>query len=72
MKPFTVSQMEQMIEQGCMIPGCDHKDHNEIWVHQRCHPRAGLEARYEKGSAVVNLVCHECKKPVLDVSVALI
>jgi len=72
MKPFAVPQMEQMIEQGCSVPGCTDKHHDEIFLHQRCHPRAGLDVRYGKGSGVVNIICRECKRPVLDISVALV
>jgi len=66
MKPYAIPQMEQMVDKGCSTPGCTHTDHKEIFVHQRCHPRASLDARYEKGSGVLNLICSECKLPVLE------
>jgi len=72
MKPCSITQLEQMLAQGCAVPGCTDKHHDELYLHQRCHPRAGLGVRYGKGTGVVNIICRECKQPVLDISVALI
>lgn len=72
MKAHAILQMEQLVVKGCSMPGCTHAEHKEIFVHQRCHPLASLDARYVKGSGVLNLICSECKRPVLDVAVALV
>jgi len=72
MKAHAILQMEQMVAKGCSIPGCTHADHKELYLRQRCHPRAGLDVRYEKGSGVLNILCRECKQPVLNVAVALV
>lgn len=71
MKPSTVAEMEQMIERGCSTPGCTHDDHKELFLKQRCHPGGGLDVCYEKGTGVVNVTCRQCKRPVLDIGVAL-
>ena len=71
MKAMAVADLEQMIEQGCGVPGCTHKEHTEIFLVQRCHPGAGVDASYTKGSGVVRILYHRCKQPVIVVAVAL-
>lgn len=50
---------------GCGTPGCKNKAE---WLHQRCHPGAGISVRYENG--IMELYCHECRKPVMAVHIA--
>lgn len=71
MRKSTVSEMEDMIVRGCSTPGCTHDNHKELFLRQRCHPSAGLDVRYEKGTGVINVTCRQCKLPVLDIGVAL-
>lgn len=71
MKAMAVADLERFVAQGCGVPGCTHKDHKEFFLGQRCHPGAGVDVRYAKGSGVLNIYCHQCKQPVMDVGVAL-
>lgn len=72
MKILAVHDLEKMVEQGCMMPGCTHTEHTEVFLTQRCHPGAGLSVRYEKASGVLNLYCKRCDHPVANVSVGLV
>lgn len=68
---FAIPELEQSAAQGCSMPNCTH-DHSTLFLTQRCHPKAGLEASYTKGSGVVTLRCIHCKLELVDLAVALI
>jgi hypothetical protein len=72
MKTLAVSQLEDMVAQGCTMPGCTHTEHNEVFVVQRCHPGAGLNVSYTKGSGMLLIACKVCEAPVVQIGVALI
>lgn len=69
MKPMTVGMMEKVMTK-CDTPNCTH-DHSVLYLRPRCHPDAGLDVRYERGSGVVNVSCRKCKALVMDIGVAL-
>lgn len=67
-----ITELEEMVEQGCSTPGCDHKDHEVVFFQQRCHPGMGLDVRYTKGSGELVVSCRACRGEVATVAVALI
>ena len=71
MKTMALLEMEQLVAQGCSNPECKDCSKDEIFVQQRCHPGTGLDVRYGKGTGVINVLCRECKKPIIDIGVAL-
>ncbi len=72
MKLLAIPQLEDMVAHGCSVPGCTHADHQQVFIHPKCHPSAGLSVRYERGSGKLNILCRECKQPIVDVSVSLV
>lgn len=72
MKTLAISQLEDMVAQGCGVPGCTHKEHNEVFIVQRCHPGVGLEVSYTKGSGALLITCKACHASVTQIGVALI
>jgi len=70
MDPLTVEDMERALVMGCQVPGCTHENHDTLYLDQRCHPKAGVSARYTKGSGKVVIECFRCKKPVFEFLVA--
>ena len=71
-KPLAIIELEAMLAEGCQVPGCHHKHPEEIFLNQRCHPVAGLEAGYKKGSGVLRVSCRICHARVTEVAVALV
>lgn len=63
---------EHLEKMGCQSPGCDHQGHGgePFHFHPRCHPGAGADVAYIKGRGFLSLVCHKCKKPVVEIEVA--
>ena len=72
MKPLALPEFEDMAEHGCQMPGCAHQHPRVIYLNQRCHPKAGLEVLYEKGTGILQVRCKECAEPVADAALALI
>lgn len=68
--PFNVAGLEAMILMGCSNPDCDHALHDELFLHPRCHPKAGTWASYKTGSKVVRVVCKTCRKLVCEIQVS--
>lgn len=68
MKVAKCEDLEKMVKGGCKNPNCQHKT-DEVWIHSRCHPYAGLYVRYVKGSSELNVICAECEKPIVDILV---
>ena len=69
--PQVKEDFDRALARGCQVPGCDHRGHGalaEIYLHQRCHAGAGLEACYRDG--LLLLACQHCKTPVALVAVA--
>lgn len=72
-EPWALETLEFLAEQGCGNPECTH-DHKDgiVYLRQVCHPEAALDLSYTKGTGVLVIECHECKKFVGEVTVALI
>lgn len=71
-KRHAIHDLEKAIERGCSHPDCDHKNHDELFLKPRCHPKAGVVISYKKGSGVVNVHCRMCKQHVVQIAVALV
>jgi len=53
----------------CATPGCTHSDCN-LWLTQRCHPKAGTESVFDKNTGLLTITCHKCHHTVCVVEVA--
>lgn len=55
---------------GCSTPGCTHEDHGTMFLHGRCHPNAGTEVSYTRGTGILKVACLKCQKPIALIKVA--
>lgn len=62
MKPLTQVDLAGHVCEGC--------DHEAEWIHSRCHPSAGMRARYSHKERVLVLACRKCNQFVCMVAVA--
>jgi hypothetical protein len=54
---------------GCSEPFCEH-DHSVLFLHPRCHLKAGTEVSYDKRTGQLTIVCGRCKQHVATIAVA--
>ena len=66
-KGLYLEEIASKLACGCGEPDCKNVAE---WLHQRCHPREGLDARFIDG--VMALYCHVCKEHVVNIMVASI
>lgn len=59
---------EQLDKAHCSTPGCNHKTHDELWLHAACHTGEGVVAKYSQGQ--LSIYCRRCKKLVVEIAVA--
>ena len=64
-----ISTRKTLDPMGCGTPGCGH-DHSTLFLHQMCHPHAGLEVSYSKPHGQLTVACNECHAIVTLVQVA--
>jgi hypothetical protein len=65
-KLYTRSDLDRL---GCSVPGCDHKDHEELYLHPHCHADAGTWASYDKTTGTLTISCCECERPFVEILV---
>ena len=70
--PMAIDQLEAMVEHGCSSPECQHKNHDHVIIAQTCHPMAGVDVHYMKGSGVLTLRCRECNDIMVEIAVGLV
>jgi hypothetical protein len=54
---------------GCNMPGCDHKDHNVMFLHPNCHAYAGTWASYDKTTDTLTIRCRACERAFVEILV---
>jgi hypothetical protein len=52
---------------GCGVPDCGH-DHSVLYLHPRCHLRAGTRVRYEKATGLLVVECVRCGREVTRIA----
>lgn len=70
-KVMCTPDMEALLLEECGDPLCANPEHNYTYIVSDCHPEAGVEIRYTKGTGVLVVSCAECMTPVLNIGVAL-
>ena len=66
-QPLTQAQLDRSV---CSSPTCEHKEHEALFFHGRCHPKGGLEVKYQKDTGTMTVACLECSTPIVEVLVA--
>ena len=54
---------KEMDETHCQNPECDCGGDGPMFINQRCHPNAALEAFWYEG--VVYIRCAKCERPIM-------
>ncbi len=68
--PQYFEDLEKAILRGCQVPGCDHKEHDTLFVKQKCHPEGWCEISYSKGSGILLVACSVCHRPITRIAIA--
>ena len=64
MRVVTRSVLNSM---GCNAPGCDHKDHNVLFLHPQCHVDAGTWSSYDKATGTLTIRCRACERAFVEI-----
>lgn len=51
---------------GCQAEGCGH-EHGPMFLHPRCHPRAGTWVSVDVATRKLCVACAKCRKIVVEV-----
>jgi hypothetical protein len=73
MKALTQAGLDILFSGGCAVPHCEcHGKAPEegLYVNQLCHPKASVEARYQRKTGILFLECSECEQLVVAIQVA--
>jgi hypothetical protein len=70
MKIQTRKDMDEVLNRGCMEPGCEHHHEkmSELFIAQSCHPGHGVDACYN-AEGVIIFTCHFCDQGITIVKV---
>ncbi len=66
--PLTRDMIEITMMRGCHHPDCRDPNCNTLVLAQRCCPRRGQKAIYQRGSAVLHICCARCYRTIVDVA----
>lgn len=61
MSPITYRKL--LDNEQCHIPDCNH-EHDELYLHSKCHPHRGIEACYLRGTGILVVNCKSCHAEV--------
>jgi len=62
------TDLDRVASKGCQVPGCTHENHNQVYLHARCHIDAQVSAQYVAPDAL-QISCADCGKFVCRVAV---
>ena len=66
---MTENVLDVMTAQQHLCVECD-EPHDFIYIDPRCHPQAGIQARYNCRDHLLRVECAECGRTVAEVSVS--
>lgn len=66
-KPLTAADLDRA---QCSAPGCTHEDHTYLFLHNRCHPRAGSNVAYNMITKTLTVRCRHCERFSAEIAVA--
>lgn len=70
MSPLTRIDLDIAAANGCQDPQCTNANCDTLFMGQKCHPGAGLDASYKRGSGVLVISCVACDRRITWVKVA--
>ncbi len=70
MSDLSKLELDLFAANGCQVPGCAHKDHDQMFIVQRCHPGAKRDVIYTQGSGVLVVACQQCGSDIVRIKVA--
>jgi len=70
MSIMNLEDLQEALSAGCDTPGCDHKNHDTLFLHGVCHPGGGIEASLKRGEKHLLIACRECHEPIIAIAVA--
>jgi hypothetical protein len=62
LKPLKQPELNRIVHHGCSMPNYNHKEHDTMFLHTRCHPEYPLCASYTASTGVLSLSCAACEK----------
>jgi hypothetical protein len=63
----TPLSLDDLIDTACEACGCDDPNCG-LMFKSRCHPKAGVDAKFFKARMVFALYCHQCGQEVEAIS----
>lgn len=54
---LTQADLVGMARKGCQTPGCTHDDHDNIFLHQRCHSSRGMRVLLFREELDIRCLC---------------
>jgi hypothetical protein len=66
---LTREHLDRITVEGCGMPGCE-ENHSTLFLHSRCHIKAGVLAEVCEFDPVIHIVCAKCRGHIGDVALA--
>lgn len=60
--------LDMLAANGCTNPGCNHQDHDQLYLHSRCH-RAAQVIAYHTSDDILEVACAGCKDLICRIAV---
>jgi hypothetical protein len=61
----TLDQLFAAAAGGCQTAGCDHRHSGPLFLHPKCHMKAGTWTSVDPSSRTLRVTCKVCKKEVV-------
>jgi len=65
-----LEDLQEALSAGCDMPGCDHKNHDTLFLHAMCHPGEKIEASLKRGETHLLVACGKCHEPIVAIALA--
>ena len=63
----TLDELFEGAKGGCEAPGCTHAHDGPMYLHARCHPKAGTWVGIVLPKRLLRVECAQCHKLVVEV-----
>jgi hypothetical protein len=65
-----LEDLQEAQDAGCSVEGCDHKNHDTLFLHGVCHPGERIEASLKRGENHLLIACGKCHEPIIAIALA--
>ena len=65
-----LEELTRAAMRGCDSPNCNHKKHNELFMHCRRHSLAPIEASFLADIGGLRIGCRKCGRVIACVAIA--